>query len=865
MNSKKMLCKRSLYFFVMAVIMFAYTSNGFAQYGKVGERIIGGVRYALYNYYGQDLTANIIGWSESLPENLVIPEKILISENSSIDGWYPVTNTWSGAFSNCSRLKTVTIDSRILDVSSNTFSDCINLESVTWPESVEWQEGWGQMPLAARIFKGCVKLKNVRFPQEMTYIDDSAFEGCHSLEHINLPPHLTTIGSSAFKDCINLKEINFPPTLDIIWDWAFQNCKSLSKVILPNTLNDLRREVFEGCTGIKEVVIEDGTSTFDFAEYWGNGDSFFPFKGCNVEKLYLGRPVVFGSPSPFSEGFSTLKELEVGEAVVDMSDFGTFSGCSELETVKLPETYKNIGQSLFSGCKKLKTINIPAATKVIWFEAFKDCSSLTNMDLPEGLYYIGGEAFRNCSSLVSVSIPSTLTILIPSAFKDCSSLERVSIAVEDPSVINKSNGWKITESFIGINPDCMLYVPRNCSQSYAKNGWNNFRFIRENDTKWITNTNQIQNGKAYRLAPESVIRGVVYANPNNNYLDACGGETNYRNPSVSADYSDPYQQFSLYRKDGEFYLYNIGQKKFVNSYEQVDKNVYFTLSEYPGLPVSVLPSSVEDEFLLAIDGDEWINVSQPGCVGNWYEEDGGNRFLIVEADDVSDEICAEIENSFEHQVAIRPIKDISQISNDKCYVLMAEDSNRGVIYAHEGRDYLDACGGMGDYRNTDIEIDFSDPNQQFVLYESNGSYYLYSIGQRKFVSHYETLANHVFFMLNSVPMNSISFYPSSVDGEFIIALDDSEWINVNDLGCVGNWYIEDGGNRIRIIEVGDAPADVLNEIAAAFDNTTALPVLCNARDKGQFFDLQGRRIVSPQAGVNIVRYSDGSTMKVLLK
>lgn len=864
MNSKKMLCKRSLYFFVMAVIMFAYTSNGFAQYGKVGERINGGVRYALYNYYGQDLRAEIIGWSESLPENLVIPEKILISENSSIDGWYPVTNTWSGAFSNCSRLKTVTIDSRILDVSSNTFSDCINLESVTWPESVEWQEEWGQMFLAAGIFKGCVKLKNVRFPQEMTYIDYSAFEGCHSLEHINLPPHLTTIGSSAFKDCINMKEINFPPTLDIIWDWAFQNCKSLSKVILPNTLNDLLREVFLDCTGIKEVVIEDGTSTFDFGEPWGsNGERFFPFKGCNVEKLYWGRPTT--DLTPFSEGFSTLKELEVGESVVSFNDWGIFRGFCDLETVKLPDTFENIGQEAFSGCKKLKNINIPAATKAIGFQAFKDCTSLTKMNLPEGLSNIGVDAFNGCSSLTSVSLPSTLTLLPIGAFSGCSSLSKVTIAAKDPSTIGRLYSNEISESFKDISPDCMLYVPRNCSQSYAKNGWNNFRFIRESGVKWITNTNQIQNGKAYRLAPESVIRGVVYANPNNNYLDACGGETNYRNPSVSADYSDPYQQFSLYRKDGEIYLYSIGQKKFINSYEQVGDNVYFTLSEYPGLPVSVLPSSVDDEFLLAIDGDEWINVSQPGCVGNWYEEDGGNRFLIVEAGDVSNEICAEIENSFEHQVAIRPIKDISQISNDKCYVLMAEDSNRGVIYAHEGRDYLDACGGVGDYRNTDIEIDFSDPNQQFVLYESNGSYYLYSIGQRKFVSHYETLANHVFFMLNSVPMNSISFYPSSVEGEFIITLDDSEWINVNDLGCVGNWYIEDGGNRIKIIEVGDAPADVLSEIAAAFDNTTALPVLCNARDKRQFFDLQGRRIVSPQAGVNIVRYSDGSTMKVLLK
>lgn len=705
-------------------------------------------------------------------------------------------------------------------------------------------------------------------------------------------------------------------------------------------------------------------------------------------------------------------------------DKGIFKDCTKLKFVNLPSGIKMLDGSIFEGCTSLSQITLPESVEKVDVAAFKNCTSLRSINL-SNVKNIEAFAFQNCTSIEELKLPAGLENLGQGAFQGCKSLRNIYSSLTD-SELSRLTG-NSDNTFDGIHPMSVLHIPEGTRDSYAFHGngygftwiWSGIRTIREKDAKIISDVSEISNGKIYRLQAADARRGMLYSG-------RTSGNTSVLVNQNGIDENDENQQFSIYKKDGKYYLYNIGTKKFVNGYGFNGENSYkgwesphivqFLLEDYPGYDVSIIKSSTGDEFIFAVDGKEWITISDArlqndDVFGECTEENGGNRIEIVEIGELTEDVQKEIELAFQYKlfpvgvlsqlrndryyylylnadspyeqsksgliyasvsgnlqleystsdfpnspnhykenpdylfvlynkygdyylyslgknkfvrsetssldiipskISILPynpgtlelgvgnitgarweqyrifeggiltpeclaeieakfideykiVNDISQISNNKCYVLKAEDSNRGVIYAHEGRDYLDACGGVGDYRNTDIEIDFSDRNQQFVLYESNGSYYLYSVGQRKFVSHYETLANHVFFMLNSVPMNSISFYPSSVDGEFIIALDDSEWINVNDLGCVGNWYIEDGGNRIRIIEVGDAPADVLNEIAAAFDNTTALPVLCNARDKGQFFDLQGRRIVSPQAGVNIVRYSDGSTMKVLLK
>ena len=107
----------------------------------------------------------------------------------------------------------------------------------------------------------------------------------------------------------------------------------------------------------------------------------------------------------------------------------TFKGCSELNSIILPNEVTRIGNGAFSGCNNLSSINIPDGVTSIGESAFSDCSSLSSINIPDGVTSIGESAFYGCGSLDSIVLPESLTSISESAFRICSGL--VSITLPD--------------------------------------------------------------------------------------------------------------------------------------------------------------------------------------------------------------------------------------------------------------------------------------------------------------------------------------------------------------------------------------------------------------------------------------------------
>ena len=55
----------------------------------------------------------------------------------------------------------------------------------------------------------------------------------------------------------------------------------------------------------------------------------------------------------------------------------TFSNCSSLTSIEIPESVASIGEYAFSNCRSLKSIEIPESVTEIGENAFHDCSTLT--------------------------------------------------------------------------------------------------------------------------------------------------------------------------------------------------------------------------------------------------------------------------------------------------------------------------------------------------------------------------------------------------------------------------------------------------------------------------------------------------------
>ncbi len=105
---------------------------------------------------------------------------------------------------------------------------------------------------------------------------------------------------------------------------------------------------------------------------------------------------------------------------------GAFVGNAHLNTVTLPDTLVEIGQSAFSYCTRLHTVNLPQSLQVIGDYAFMS-TVLEELPLPEGLLSIGTHAFSG-SKLKALDLPTSVTHMGYGAVAYCRSIERVTLS-----------------------------------------------------------------------------------------------------------------------------------------------------------------------------------------------------------------------------------------------------------------------------------------------------------------------------------------------------------------------------------------------------------------------------------------------------
>ncbi len=130
---------------------------------------------------------------------------------------------------------------------------------------------------------------------------------------------------------------------------------------------------------------------------------------------YLGKAIKVQIPS----------EIE-GEPVVGIG-YKAFFKRSDIMSVSIPITVKEIGINAFYGCENLPSIELPDSLLTIGNDAFHGCKGLTTIKLPDSVTTLGEDVFCGCGNLVSVELPNELTTISHGLFNGCRALENVSI------------------------------------------------------------------------------------------------------------------------------------------------------------------------------------------------------------------------------------------------------------------------------------------------------------------------------------------------------------------------------------------------------------------------------------------------------
>ena len=137
---------------------------------------------------------------------------------------------------------------------------------------------------------------------------------------------------------------------------------------------------------------------------------------------------------------SNLQTIKLPDSTA-VIDTDSFRNCSNLISVTIPDNVTSIGNSAFNGCGSLTSVTIPDSVTSIGGSAFRGCSSLTSVTIPDSVTSIGGSAFRDCSSLTSVTIPDSVTSIEGYTFYECRSLTSVTIPDSVTSIGNFAFYW----------------------------------------------------------------------------------------------------------------------------------------------------------------------------------------------------------------------------------------------------------------------------------------------------------------------------------------------------------------------------------------------------------------------------------------
>ncbi|MCC8072938.1 MAG: leucine-rich repeat protein, partial [Clostridiales bacterium] len=163
------------------------------------------------------------------------------------------------------------IPDSVTSIGNYAFSDCTKLTSITIPNSVT--------SIGADAFSLCEGLINITIPDSVTYIGEYAFGWCYSLTNITIPNSIICIYDGTFKYCYSLTNITIPDSVTSISNSAFTGCTSLTSVTIGNGVTSIGKYTFEDCSSLTSIAID--SSVIKIGDY-----SFFDCE--NLTDVYYG-------------------------------------------------------------------------------------------------------------------------------------------------------------------------------------------------------------------------------------------------------------------------------------------------------------------------------------------------------------------------------------------------------------------------------------------------------------------------------------------------------------------------------------------------------------------------------------------------
>ena len=268
---------------------------------------------------------------------------------------YTVRNIQAYAFYQCPDLKAIIIPSTVTSIamsspySSNEyrscFYNCTSLKTfIVSADNANYSAIGGVLFNKDKtILLKCPQAKSGEYtiPSTVNTINEFAFYGCSSITSISLPDCITSIGEYAFYKCTSLSSpITIPTGVKVVSNYAFAYCSAITSVTIPEGVEEIGDYAFFLCTNLKEQVLPSTINKLGIS----------CFADCN-----------------------SLYKINIPNGITDIPE-SAFSSCC-LTSITLPEGLNTIGAFAFAANKNSLTIKLPKSVNYIGIYAFEYGSS----------------------------------------------------------------------------------------------------------------------------------------------------------------------------------------------------------------------------------------------------------------------------------------------------------------------------------------------------------------------------------------------------------------------------------------------------------------------------------------------------------
>ena len=273
---------------------------------------------------------------------------LTIAPEVTIDGkTYLVTSIAPDAFKENTNIVSVTVPSTIKEIGESAFADCDNLKTVT----IEGDENSESIKIAEKAFDN----SPIETLNQNRDTDCTPFDNKTSLKNVTIGENVKSLTEGEFEGCDNIEDIGLQGTTPPAGlDNAFsKETKENAKVTVPTE-------------NFKEYRNELG----------GDFDNLEPEKPLVKTENGIEYEIVFGKTeeedtvkvtggNPDTDGNLTIEEeieIDGKKYPVTTIEPDAFKDNTEIKSVTVPSTLKEIGEGAFEGCDNIDNIEFQGTT-----------------------------------------------------------------------------------------------------------------------------------------------------------------------------------------------------------------------------------------------------------------------------------------------------------------------------------------------------------------------------------------------------------------------------------------------------------------------------------------------------------------------